>query len=574
VQRLQAFKYELLPNSQQERQMRRFASSCRFVYNKALALQKERHEQGQKKLGYAGLCQLLTAWRHSTDTAWLADAPVHPLQQALQDLERAHSHFFAQRAGFPKFKKKGRSDSFRYSGSETTKLDQVNSRIYLPKLGWMRYRNSREVLGTVKSVTVSKHAGKWFASIQTEREVNWPIPQGGAVGMDMGIARLATLSDGTFYAPLNSFKRHEARLRKAQQALSRKVKFSNNWKKAKARLQRIHSQMANARRDFLHKVSTAISKSQAIVCIEDLRVRNMSKSAAGTADAPGKNVRAKSALNKAILDQGWYEFRCMLEYKLAWKGGRLIVVPPQNPSRTCPCCGHVSSDNRQTQAWFECVACGYENNADRGSGPEAFRGSGPEAFRGSGPEAFRGSGPEAFRGSGPEAFRGSGPEAFRGSGPEAFRGSGPEAFRGSGPEAFRGSGPEAFRGSGPEAFLVGAINILARGIQLLRDEGQDTTDAAVGMRVGEPPVSARMACGSNCTGGRKQEPAETTAQGAIHAQRGRNLQPSGRGGCQFPSFTLLSGSAWSQWPHRQTLQRRHPGCGHLCSAGLGSLTQP
>ncbi len=404
MQRLQAFKYELLPNGQQERQMRRFAGSCRFVYNKALALQKERHEQGQKKLGYAGLCQLLTAWRHSADTAWLADAPVHPLQQALQDLERAYSHFFAQRAGFPKFKKKGRSDSFRYPDPKQIQLDQANSRICLPKLGWVRYRNSREVLGTVKNVTVSKHAGKWFVSIQTEREVNWPIPQGGAVGMDMGIARLATLSDGTFYAPLNSFKRHEARLRKAQQALSRKVKFSNNWKKAKARLQRIHSQMANARRDFLHKVSTAICKSQAIVCIEDLRVRNMSKLAAGTADAPGKNVRAKSALNKAILDQGWYEFRCMLEYKLAWKGGRLIVVPPQNPSRTCPCCGHVSSDNRQTQAWFECVACGYENNADRGSGPEAFRGSGPEAFRGSGPEAFRGSGPEAFRAAGRRPF--------------------------------------------------------------------------------------------------------------------------------------------------------------------------
>jgi transposase, IS605 OrfB family, central region len=363
VQRLQAFKYELLPNSQQERQMRRFAGSCRFVYNKALALQKERHEQGQKKLGYAGLCQLLTAWRHSTDTAWLADAPVHPLQQALQDLERAHSHFFAQRAGFPKFKKKGRSDSFRYPAPKQIQLDQANSRICLPKLGWLRYRNSRDVVGKVKSVTVSKHAGKWFVSIQTEREVEQPKPKGGVVGIDVGIARLATLSDGTFYAPLNSCKRHEARLRKAQQALSRKVKFSNNWKKAKARLQRIHSQMANARRDFLHKVSTAICKNHAMVCIEDLRVRNMSKLAAGTADAPGKNVRAKSALNKAILDQGWYEFRCMLEYKLAWKGGRLIVVPPQNTSRTCPCCGHVLSDNRQTQAWFECVACGYENNA-------------------------------------------------------------------------------------------------------------------------------------------------------------------------------------------------------------------
>lgn len=238
--------------------MRRFAGSCRFVYNKALALQKERHEQGQKKLGYAGLCQLLTAWRHSADTAWLADAPVHPLQQALQDLERAYSHFFAQRAGFPKFKKKGRSDSFRYPDPKQIQLDQANSRIFLPKLGWLRYRNSRDVVGKVKSVTVSKHAGKWFVSIQTEREVEQPKPKGGVVGIDVGIARLATLSDGTFYAPLNSFKRHEARLRKAQQALSRKVKFSNNWKKAKARLQRIHSQMANARRDFLHKVSTAI----------------------------------------------------------------------------------------------------------------------------------------------------------------------------------------------------------------------------------------------------------------------------------------------------------------------------
>lgn len=110
--------------------MRRFAGSCRFVYNKALALQKERHEQGQKKLGYAGLCQLLTEWRHSADTAWLADAPVHPLQQALQDLERAYSHFFAQRAGFPRFKKKGRSDSFRYPAPKQIQLDQANSRIF------------------------------------------------------------------------------------------------------------------------------------------------------------------------------------------------------------------------------------------------------------------------------------------------------------------------------------------------------------------------------------------------------------------------------------------------------------
>ena len=364
MQRLQAYKYELRPDGQQARQIRRFAGSCRFVFNKALALQKARYEQGEKKLGYAGLCKLLTEWRNGTETPWLADAPVHPLQQTLKDLERAYTNFFAKRADFPRFKKKGQHDSFRYPDPKQIKLDQGNGRIFLPKLGWLRYRNSREMLGAVKNITVSQSCGKWFVSIQTEREIEQPTLQGGAVGIDMGIARFATLSDGTFYAPLNSFRRHETALRKAHQAMSRKVKFSSNWRKAKARVQRIHSHIGNARRDYLHKTSTAISQNHAMVCIEDLQVRNMSKSAAGTTESPGRKVRAKSGLNKAILDQGWAEFRRQLDYKLAWNGGHLIVVPPQNTSRTCPCCGHVSKDNRQTQAQFLCVECGFEENAD------------------------------------------------------------------------------------------------------------------------------------------------------------------------------------------------------------------
>ena len=364
MQRLQAYKYELMPDGQQERQMRRFAGSCRFVFNKALALQKERYEQGEKKLGYAGLCKLLTEWRNGADTTWLSDAPVHPLQQTLKDLERAYSNFFAKRADFPRFKKKGQRDSFRYPEPKQIKLDQGNSRIFLPKLGWLRYRNSRKVLGTVKNVTVSLSGGKWHVSIQTEREVEQPIPQGEAVGIDMGVARFATLSDGTFYVPLNSFKRHETALRKAQQAMSRKTKFSSNWKRAKARVQRIHARIGNARRDYLHKTTTTMSQNHAMVCIEDLQVRNMSKSAAGTTERPGKNVRAKSGLNKSILDQGWFEFRRQLDYKLAWKGGWLVVVPPRNTSRTCRCCSHVSADNRQTQARFACVECGFEENAD------------------------------------------------------------------------------------------------------------------------------------------------------------------------------------------------------------------
>jgi putative transposase len=364
MRRRQAFKYKLMPTGEQQRRMRRFAGSCRFVYNQALALQKERHSQGEQKLGYAGLCKLLTEWRNRTETAWLADAPVHPLQQTLKDLERAYANFFAKRANFPRFKRKGQHDSFRYPDPKQIKLDQANRRIFLPKLGWLRYRNSREVLGTVKNATVSQSCGKWYVSIQTEREVEQLVPQGGAVGIDMGVARFATLSDGRYYAPLDSFRRHAGRLRHAQQAMSRKVKFSNNWKQARARVQRIHARIGNARRDYLHKATTAISQNHAMVCIEDLQVRNMSKSAAGTAAAPGRNVKAKSGLNKSILDQGWFEFRRQLDYKLAWRGGHLIAVPPQNTSRTCPACGHMSADNRRTQARFECVACGLEENAD------------------------------------------------------------------------------------------------------------------------------------------------------------------------------------------------------------------
>ena len=361
---LSAFKYELMPSGQQAHNMRRFAGSCRFVFNKALALQKERYESGEKKLGYAGLCKQLTEWRNGADTPWLKDSPIHPAQQALKDLELAYSNFFAKRADFPRFKKKGNGDSFRYPDPKQIKLERENGRIFLPKLGWIRYRNSRLALGALRNVTVSSKGGKWFVSVLMRREVEQPLPHGPSTGIDVGIARFATLSDGTFLAPLNSFKKHEQRLAKYQRRMARKTKFSNNWKKAKGRVQRIHSSIANARNDFLHKASTQISKNHAMVCIEDLQVRNMSKSASGTLEAPGRKVAQKKGLNKAILDQGWGEFRRQLEYKTRWNGGEFVAVPAAYTSQTCPCCGHISRENRQTQALFACVSCGYENNAD------------------------------------------------------------------------------------------------------------------------------------------------------------------------------------------------------------------
>jgi putative transposase len=163
---------------------------------------------------------------------------------------------------------------------------------------------------------------------------------------------------------LASFKNHEQRLGKYQHRMARKVKARGTGRKAKARIQRIHKRIADARADFLHKASHTISKNHAIIAVEDLKVRNMTKSAGGTAERPGRKVRQKAGLNKAILDQGWGEFRRQLEYKTAWRGGSFVAVDPKNTSRTCPCCGHVSADNRKTQALFVCVKCGHTANAD------------------------------------------------------------------------------------------------------------------------------------------------------------------------------------------------------------------
>ena len=367
MERLQAFKFELQPNGKHIRDMRCFAGACRFVYNKALVLQKENHEAGNKFIGYVEMAKHLTSWRNSKETPWLKDSPCHPLQHSLKDLDKAYKNFFANRSKFPRFKKRGVGSSFRYPDPQQIELDQVNSRICLPKLGWIRYRSSREVTGDLRNVTVSCNGEKWFISIQTRRDVEEPKTLAtSAVGIDVGITHFATFSDGTHIEPLNSFKTHQDRLAKHQRRMSRKKKFSKNWNKARCKVQKIHTKIANVRKDFLHKITTEISKNHAVVCIEDLQVKNMSKSAKGTISEPGTGVHQKAGLNRSILDQGWGMFRQLLEYKMKWAGGKLVLVPSHNTSRTCPKqdCGHISADNRKTQSKFKCVICGYENNAD------------------------------------------------------------------------------------------------------------------------------------------------------------------------------------------------------------------
>lgn len=361
MQILKAFKFELIPNGEQIRKIKQFCGCSRFVFNRALAYQNEQYEADKSfKFSYNKIANLLPEWKR--ELTWLKDCHSQVLQQSLKDLESSFKNFFQKRADFPKFKKKGLKESFRFP--QGCKLEQQNNRLYLPKIGWIRYRNSRDVQGEVKNVTVIQKCGKWFVAIQTEFEYEIPTHQGGEIGIDMGVARFATLSNGEYFAPLNAFKTYKGKLAKLQRQLKNKIKFSQNWQKLKAKIAKLHHKIANCRKDFLHQTSSKISKNHAMIYVEDLQVSNMSKSAKGTTEEHGKNVKQKSGLNRAILDQSWAEFRRQLDYKTQWLGGFLVAVSPQNTSRTCPCCGYTAKENRQAQADFECVKCGYQNNAD------------------------------------------------------------------------------------------------------------------------------------------------------------------------------------------------------------------
>lgn len=356
-----AFKFELMPNGEQIRKLKQFCGCARFAFNKALEWQNSQYAADHAfKFSYVKIANQLPIWK--AEFVWLKSCHSQVLQQSLKDLESAFRNFFRKQSSFPKFKKKGLKDSIRFP--QGFKLEEETARIYLPKIGWLRYRKSRLIAGALKNMTVSQQCGKWFVSFQTEHEVEQPHPSGGEVGIDVGIIRFATLSNGDYFEPKNSFKVLSNKLKKAQQILSHKTKFSKNWSKAKARVSAIHHDIANIRKDYLHKTSTIISNNHAIVYVEDLQVSNMSKSAQGNAEQPGRMIKQKSGLNRSILDQGWFEFRRQLDYKLAWRGGYLVTVPPKNTSRMCLRCGCIDKGNRRTQATFECVTCGFAENAD------------------------------------------------------------------------------------------------------------------------------------------------------------------------------------------------------------------
>jgi putative transposase len=373
VTRHQGYRYRLKPTASDEAILFRFAGCARFVWNELLALNELRHVRGERRLRYSGMCEYLVYLK--SEYPFLREAHSQLLQQSLKDLAISYQRAFDPKlsAQRPRFKKRVRPQAIRFP--QGFKIDA--SGVYLPKIGWIGFRKSREINGTPKNVTVSHDGRDWYVTFQTQRETAPPVhPSTSAVGIDLGVARFAALSDGTFVDGVHAFRRSEKRLAFYQRRMARKRKFSANWRKAKAQVSRLHRRIANVRRDMLHKASTTISQNHAVVVLEDLRITNMTASAKGSVERPGTNVRAKSRLNRRILDQGWGEFRRQLAYKLAWSGGLLLLVDPRNTSRTCSTCGHVAQANRQRRATFRCITCGHASNADTNAAINILRRAG------------------------------------------------------------------------------------------------------------------------------------------------------------------------------------------------------
>ncbi|MCC6981228.1 MAG: transposase, partial [Candidatus Melainabacteria bacterium] len=250
-----AYRFRLEPNGQQNDRLSQFAGCTRLVWNKNLELQKAQLDQEKKVFSYAESCMALIQLKK--EVSFLKDVHSQPLQQVLKDQDLAMRDFLAGSKGMPRFKKKGSHDSFRFP--QGVKVEE--KKIYLPKIGWVKFRKSREIEGTIKNVTVSRTAGKWFVSIQVEREIEEPKhPSVSVIGIDLGVALFATLSDGQAFMPVDSFKVCQKKLAKQQRSLARKVKGSENWKKQKSAIQKTHVKIANKRNDYLHKLSTNISK--------------------------------------------------------------------------------------------------------------------------------------------------------------------------------------------------------------------------------------------------------------------------------------------------------------------------
>jgi len=364
-----AYRYRFYPTSEQESLLRRTMGCARLVYNKALAVRTEAWYERQERVGYSQTSSMLTSWKQDSALEFLNEVSCVPLQQGLRHLQTAFTNFFSGRAKYPNFKKKHNGGSAEFTKSAFRWRD---GQVFLAKCAEaLPIRWSRKIPEgcTPSTITVKlTPSGRWFVSLRVDDHTVKPFPKVDvlngpltgettktlpvhkSIGLDVGINSLIATSDGDKIANPKHFKQLRKKLRRVQKALSRKQKGSNNRHKARLQVAKVHAQITDARKDFLHKLTTQLVRENQTIVVEDLAIKNMVKN-------------HKLAL--AISDASWGELIRQLAYKCEWYGRELIKIDRWFPSsKRCGNCGHIVDKLSLNIREWECPKCGTNHDRD------------------------------------------------------------------------------------------------------------------------------------------------------------------------------------------------------------------